>query len=60
MAISGSTMEVRPVLCSCISFVPKPEISSNAKPVDAACVFRAAEGSTCRLAGALRPRERTW
>jgi len=41
-------------------FRAKTEISSNAKPVDAACVFRAAEGSTCRLAGALRPRERTW
>jgi len=28
-------------------FVPKPEISPKAKPLDAPCVFRAAEDSTC-------------
>jgi len=39
---------------------PNPAINLNAKPVDAQCVFRAAEDLTCRLAGTLPPRERTW
>jgi hypothetical protein len=35
-----------------LAFGPKPEIWPHAKPVDAPYVFRVAENSTCRSAGA--------
>src|SRR5258706_9257376 len=41
---------------------PKPEISPNAKPLDARSVrfARRAEDTLCRLAAPWRPPERTW
>ena len=45
-----------------VSNVPKPEISPNAKPLDARAVRfpSRAEDTVCRLAAPWRPRERTW
>ena len=45
-----------------VSNVPKPEISPNAKPLDARAVRfpSRAEDTVCRLAAPGAPRERTW